>query len=102
MIKVSIMYPNREGARFDVDYYVGSHIPLVEEKLSGLRGVQVDIGVPGPGGEPGPYAGMAHLLFDSVEDFQAAFSGPGAAEVGGDMANYTDIAPQMQFSEVRK
>ena len=31
MIKVSVMYPNGEGKHFDMEYYVNTHIPLVEE-----------------------------------------------------------------------
>jgi uncharacterized protein (TIGR02118 family) len=102
VIKVSIMYPNSEGATFDAEYYCNSHIPLVEKNLVGLRGVQVDVGIPGPGGAPSIYAGIAHLLFDSLDDFGASFAGPGGAEVGGDTVNYTDISPVVQFSEVRQ
>ena len=29
MIKVSVMYPNRPGARFDHDYYRDKHLPLI-------------------------------------------------------------------------
>jgi uncharacterized protein (TIGR02118 family) len=102
MIKVSIMYPNTEGAKFDADYYVNKHIPLAESKLDGVRDVQVDIGVPGPGGAAAPYVGIVHFTFESVEAFGAAFGGPGMAEVGADMPNYTDIAPQIQVSEIRR
>jgi uncharacterized protein (TIGR02118 family) len=102
MIRVSIMYPNSEGARFDAEYYVNKHIPLAEAKMEGIRDTQVDIGIPGPGGAPAPYAGIVHFTFDSMEAFGAAFGGPGMAEVGADMANYTDIAPQIQVSEIRR
>jgi uncharacterized protein (TIGR02118 family) len=42
---------------------------------------------------------MCHLFSDSIEAFQAGF-GPHAREIMGDIANYTDIAPVMQISEV--
>jgi len=29
MIKFSIFYPNEEGKKFDMDYYINSHIPMV-------------------------------------------------------------------------
>ena len=39
MIKFSIFYPNEEGKTFDMDYYVNSHIPMIQEKLGGaLKG----------------------------------------------------------------
>ena len=31
MIKVSVLYPNRPTARFDMDYYVKRHVPMVLE-----------------------------------------------------------------------
>ena len=31
MIKVSVFYPNEEGKKFDMDYYLNSHIPMVNE-----------------------------------------------------------------------
>ena len=42
---------------------------------------------------------MCHFFSDSVEAFQAAF-GPHAAEILADIANYTDLQPVMQISEV--
>ena len=33
MIKVSVMYPNNPGARFDHDYYRDKHMPLVKARL---------------------------------------------------------------------
>ena len=33
MIKVSVMYPNTPGARFDHEYYRDKHMPLVKARL---------------------------------------------------------------------
>jgi uncharacterized protein (TIGR02118 family) len=80
MIKVSVLYPNREGAKFDIAYYCNRHIPLVQRLLgSALKGASVDHGISGEGpGTPAPYLAMGHLLFDSVQDFQKSF-GPQCA-----------------------
>ncbi len=102
VIKVSVLYPNSEGSSFDMDYYCDSHIPMVQGLLgSALKGVAVEQGL--GGAEPGSsatYAAMGHLLFDSVEAFQAAF-GPHADAIIGDMPNYTDVQPTIQVSEVK-
>ena len=36
MIVVSITYPNAAGARFDWNYYQGTHLPMVGRKLGGF------------------------------------------------------------------
>jgi uncharacterized protein (TIGR02118 family) len=103
MTKISILYPNSKGSRFDMRYYIDSHMPLSLELLSvhpGFKGVSVERGL--GGAEPGTdaaFVAMCHLLFDSIEDFMAAFI-PHAARLQGDMPNYTDIKPVIQFSEV--
>ncbi len=43
---------------------------------------------------------MGHLYFDSVEEFQTAFT-PHAAEIMADIPNYTNIQPVIQISEVK-
>jgi uncharacterized protein (TIGR02118 family) len=101
MIKVSVMYPNIAGARFDHVYYRDKHMPLVKRSMGdACLFYTVDKGLAGGApGEPAPYVGMCHIYSDSVETFQAGF-GPHAKEILGDIANYTDLAPVMQISEV--
>ena len=101
MIKVSVMYPNTAGARFDHAYYRDKHMPLVKSSMGdACLFYTVDKGLAGGApGEPAPYVGMCHIFSDSVESFQAGF-GPHAKEILADIANYTDLAPVMQISEV--
>jgi uncharacterized protein (TIGR02118 family) len=102
MIKVSVLYPNATGSRFDMAYYLNSHIPMVQQRLAaGLRGVSVEQGLAGvDAGSPPAYLAMGHLLFDSVEAFQTLF-GPHAAAIVGDIPNYTNTQPTIQISEVK-
>ena len=101
MIKVSVMYPNTPGARFDHDYYRDKHMPLLKARMgAACKSYTIDKGLSGGApGQPAPYVGMCHVFADSVESFNAAF-GPHAKEILGDIANYTDLQPVMQFSEV--
>ena len=101
MIKVSVMYPNKEGARFDHQYYRDKHMPLVKARLGdACKYYTIDKGLAGGApGDPATYVGMCHIFADSVEAFQKGF-GPHAREIMGDVPNYTDIAPVMQISEV--
>lgn len=101
MIRVSILYPKKDNVRFDLDYYVKKHMPLSIKLLApSLRGVSVEQGldVPAPGVSLA-FVAATHFLFDSVEAFVAAFT-PHAAALQGDMSNYTDIVPIIQFSQV--
>jgi len=103
MTKISILYPNEKGARFDMCYYVETHMPLSIKLLSvhpGFKGVSVERGL--LGAQPGTdaaYLVMCHFLFDSIDDFMSAFM-PHAAALQGDMPNYTHITPVIQFNEV--
>jgi uncharacterized protein (TIGR02118 family) len=44
---------------------------------------------------------MAHLNFQSAEALQASLTGPRAAEVFADIANFTTIQPLTQVSSPR-
>ena len=91
MIKVSILYPYREGGRFDVDYYCGTHMPLAA-KLFGaaLKSWSVDVGInAGPPGSPPPFVAAGHFLFDTIEAFYDVFK-PASDTLLADIPNYTD------------
>ena len=101
MIKVSVMYPSGDGATFDIDYYVNKHIPMVVELCGpALHSATVDAGLGGrePGAPP-PYLAIAHLVFDSIEDFQNSM-GPIQQQLAADAPNYTDATPTLQISEI--
>lgn len=101
MIKLSVMYPYSANARFDHDYYTNKHMPLLKERMGDhCLYYTVDKGI--SGGEPGTdpaYIGMCHVFCNTLEDLQQGF-GPHAAELVADIANYTDLSPVMQISEV--
>jgi len=103
MVKISILYPHHPGARFDVDYFIQRHMPRAIELFRaypGFRAVSVERGIAGaePGSTPAYVTGV-FFTFDSVDAFLAAFM-PHADELQSDIANYTDIAPQIQFNEI--
>ena len=102
MIKVSVIYPNSPGARFDHDYYRDQHLPLLK-RLMGEHclSYSIDKGLAGGGkpGTPAPYIAMCHIHCESLQAFQAGF-GPHAKAILGDLPNYTDLVPVMQISEV--
>ena len=102
MIAVTVLYPNRTGARFDLNYYCEKHIPMVQQRLGAIcKRITVEHGVAGmtPGSAPA-FRVVAHIYCDSAEAFQAAFA-PHASAIMGDIPNYTDIEPTIQLSDVK-
>ncbi len=101
MIRVSVMYPSGDGATFDHDYYVNQHMPMVAELLGpALKRATVDRGLGGrePGAAP-PFLAIAHLEFDSIEDFQGSM-GPAGPQLAADGPNYTNTTAILQISEI--
>jgi uncharacterized protein (TIGR02118 family) len=96
------MYPNEKGIRFDMAYYLATHMPLVK-RLAGaaLLKMAVEEGISGMApGSLAPYVALGHLTFESVEAFQGAFM-PHAAEILADIPNYTDSQPMVQISTIK-
>ena len=101
MIKVSVFYPNNDGARFDMDYYRDRHMRMVQERLgAACRGIAVEHGVAGATpGSRAQFIAMGHIYFDSLEEFQASFN-KHVSEFVADVPNYTNLQPVIQISEV--
>jgi uncharacterized protein (TIGR02118 family) len=102
MITVNVLYPNQDGAKFDMNYYLSSHIPMVKRVLgSALKGCVVEEGLGGAApGTKADFSVLCHLRFDSVESFQTAF-GPHAAQIQNDVGNYASVTPIIQLSDVK-
>ena len=98
MISVVVLYPNKAGSKFDLDYYVHRHLPLVRDRLQpmGMRSLTytvehaMDSEAP-----PQEYRLSAELRFD---DMESAY-GP---ETQADIPNFTDVAPVILIGEVHQ
>ena len=85
MIKVSVLYPNNEGSKFDMSYYCNTHIPMVQEKLGkACKNVAVEQGVSGatPGSRPA-FVAMGHLYFELGGRVSIRFRPPCECHYGG-------------------
>ncbi|MCW5734358.1 MAG: EthD family reductase [Enhydrobacter sp.] len=102
MVKVSVLYPASTDARFDMEYYLGKHMPPVRERSGpACRGVAVDERLAGViPGAPATYIAMGHILYDTVEDFEKVFAEHGQALLAY-IPNFTNAQPAIQISEVR-
>jgi uncharacterized protein (TIGR02118 family) len=97
-----VLYKNSPSVTFNWNYYLDTHIPLVRKLLGGaLKDVLVQQGI--AGGAPGSlpeYAVIVVLRFDSMDAFQKVFP-PHGPTIMADVANFTNVEPTIQFSDVR-
>lgn len=102
MIKMSVYYPADGGAKFDHDYYRTHHMPLIQKRLGDvcLR-YEIDKGLSSrEAGSAPQFVAACHIYSQAtLEAFRAAL-GPHSAELRADLANYTDIVPFVQISEI--
>lgn len=100
MIIISVIYPASPEATFGFDYYMDTHIPLVEQRWGtlGLQELRVLRGSSAADGSAPPYLAIALLSFASLEAFQAAAAQHGP-EIFADIPNFTNMQPVIQFNE---
>jgi len=102
MIRVSVHYPSKAGAKFDHAYYAQKHMVLVRQRLGGLGLIRAEIDKGLAGGAPGssaPFLSIGYFYFNTLQDFQKAMKAHGT-EVMGDLPNFTNVTPEVQISEV--
>ena len=97
MLRCTVLYPNKDGAKFDFDYYLKTHIPLANEVLGGR--FEVSKGLPGPDGKGPAFLCVAIIKVASPADFAERNKKRGA-ELGADVANYTNVTPIIQMEEI--
>jgi uncharacterized protein (TIGR02118 family) len=97
MQRVTVLYPNKDGASFDFDYYMKKHIPWVAGLVG--KGIEVRRGISSVTGGPAPFVCQATILVNSIDEFQGVFAKRGA-EILADIPKYTNIEPFVQFDEI--
>ena len=103
MIRIAATYPRQAGKKFDLDYYLHTHLPWVSKKFTpyGLTKIEVDTGIESPGGGPSPFFAIGYLYFRDLKGFQKAFAETGA-EVIATIALYTDVQPMIQVGTCKE
>jgi len=98
MVTITILYPVKEGGRFDADYYVNTHIPMSIALFGGeLKGVTVSIGKKAADGSHN-YEAICQMLFESEEAFMTRFNEI-SCDLVADMPAYTNIDIIFQVSD---
>ena len=93
MIRLSVLYPAGEGATFDHDYYRESHVPLA----CGPGACPVPRST---GASTGPTSRRSTRNSSRSTPCSEAMANEGTGAIMADVANYTNITPVLQTSEV--
>lgn len=101
MVRVCVMYPSQQGGTFDFDYYRDTHMALVRQHLEphGLKKTGIEKGVGGGADGKPPFVCIGSLYFDSAGQYADAMAAVGTV-LRDDIANFTNISPTRQISEV--
>lgn len=100
MITVSVCYPKNATSRFDFDYYLKRHIPLVVSRWAGMGLAKAELlkgSAALDGGGPG-FELIGLLSFDSIESMRSALEVHGN-EIIADIPNFTNVQPLIQVNE---
>lgn len=95
MIRLLVLYPKGEGTKFDADYWASKHMPMLSEAWPTMTRWDAD-----KGDDNSPYHAAAHIYFPSLEALTEAMGQPASAKVMADVANYTNVQPQVATHEI--
>ena len=101
MVKMSIFYPNGADTTFDFDYYANTHLANFAEVLGeDLMAMEIEKATASavPDQLP-PFVAVGTIYCESMEAIAKAMEKVGA-HLNQDIPNYTNVMPQIMFSEV--
>jgi uncharacterized protein (TIGR02118 family) len=101
MIRTTAFYPAGPNATFDFDYYKNRHFPMVLDLMKPFGAIRFEVEKPlaTVSGEPAPYLAVGTIWFDDMPGIQAGLAQHGAT-IMGDIPNYTNVTPVIQFGEI--
>jgi uncharacterized protein (TIGR02118 family) len=95
LFRTTVLYPNSEGAEFDMSYYLATHVPLVLKCWGpyGLQAWEVVEYKPSADGITPPFIASATMLWESPDQLQTALASEDAKAVFADRPNFTNTTP---------
>jgi uncharacterized protein (TIGR02118 family) len=94
---VTILYPRKEGWKFDLDYYLSKHMPLSAKhwKPQGLKSYRVT-----KFADDHPYTYGCAMNWENIDAFNKASHQESGKEVLGDIPNFSSEQPVLMAGEV--
>ena len=98
-VSLQVLYPITTDSKFDYDYYVDTHFPIVGTHWGEfIESVTASKGIAGGPDAPPAYHATATLTFKDMDTLQSALAV--ADPVLADIENFTNASPQMLIGEV--
>lgn len=98
-VSLQVIYPISDSSTFDHDYYAVTHMKLVAEHMGAhIDQVLVTRGIAGGPDQPPAYHAVATMVFADQTAMGAAMKA--SAPVMADVANFTNVQPQVLIGEV--
>ena len=91
---ITILYPNSDGMRFDVDYYKGHHMPLIMSLYGkeAIKRFEMRKGDSGQTGGAAKYIGSVNIYVNDAKAFAAAGAAHGK-ELQADVPKFSSVQP---------
>jgi len=97
-VTLQVIYPVSDDSTFDHDYYAATHMALVAEHMGPhISSTLVTKGLAGGPDVPTPFHAIASIVFADGDAMKAAMGAAGP--VMADIANFTNIDPQILIGE---
>jgi uncharacterized protein (TIGR02118 family) len=94
---VLVAYPRKEGWKFDKEYYLSTHMPMVEKywKKHGFKSFAIT-----ELNEDGPYTYVAVIEFESAQGWGAAAQDDNTKEIMADVPKFSNVEPVILYGSV--
>ncbi|KAF5535255.1 ethyl tert-butyl ether degradation [Fusarium phyllophilum] len=91
-LTVTVLFPNVPDAKYDFNYYVSKHMPLIQERWGkyGVKSWSATQFTNGLDDSPSPYAFGSIVEWEDQNQVKIAFAGPEVVEIMGDVSNFSN------------
>ena len=93
MATLTVTYPASADAQFDRAYYDATHIPMLDTAWGDHGYLSAEVLYPADDSQP--FMAMAVLRFKDQASIDAALAAPGTGQVVADVANFTNLTPDL-------
>lgn len=97
---ITVLYPAKDNAGFDFQFYLSRHVPLIEDILgNSLHKLEVRRGQPAADGSPPVYTAVISIWIADWAAYETAMAAR-AKELIDEVPLFTKVMPIIQTDEV--